>query len=92
VTKSARFNMRLAPADRANLEAIRKRQGLRSEAEAIRWLIDNASYGIDAEARGAILIYEQWALGGDYPHDEDGCIAHEAIRAVAHKLINGDPT
>jgi hypothetical protein len=38
--KPPRFNMRLAPADRANLEAIRKRQGLRSEAEAIRWLID----------------------------------------------------
>jgi hypothetical protein len=43
-----------------------------------------------AELLRAARLYRRWAdATGDYPHDEGGCIAHEALLAAV-RAIDGD--
>lgn len=53
MTTQSMFQVRLEPAHREKLEAYRARQGLRSEAAAIRCLIDNAAR-LDAYVIGGL--------------------------------------
>lgn len=39
----------------------------------------------------AARLYEKWAQKGDYPHDEDGCIAHEALRTAVREYEQKAP-
>lgn len=41
---------------------------LTAENERLRSILD------------AALLYDAWAAKGDYPHDPEGCAAHDAIR------------
>lgn len=46
--------------------------------------MDNA---IVEQIRNAVKLYGEWAdRTGDYPHDEAGCIAHDAIVEVYRVL------
>lgn len=62
---------------------VRRSERQAAEIEKLRAVLD------------AARLYEVWARKGDYPHDEQGCEAHEAIiaavRALEQKADNSNP-
>lgn len=50
-TEGRRLNVVLSPAASAQIKTIKRRQGLTSDAEAVRWAINEAAHRIEQESR-----------------------------------------